>query len=61
MQIQAELGERHVNIIEAKEVMLTGAHLCLVMEVGAWRQSRKLTCYMQARKNIFGVATAFRY
>lgn len=33
--IQAELGEGHVNIIEAKEVMLTDHHLCLVMEYAA--------------------------
>ena len=25
-----------MNIIEAKEVMLTNAHLCLVMEVSRW-------------------------
>lgn len=31
--IQAELGEQHVSIVSAKEVMLTNAHLCLVMEV----------------------------
>ena len=33
-QIQAEMGKKHINIVEAKEVMLTNAHLCLVMEVG---------------------------
>lgn len=60
MQIQAELGERHVNIIEAKEVMLTGAHLCLAMEVGAWRQSQHHRCCMQLRKNIFMAATALQ-
>lgn len=35
LQIQAELGEGHVNIIEAKEVVLTDTHLCLVMECAA--------------------------
>ena len=34
-QIQAELGEGHVNIIEAKEVLLTETHLALVMEFAA--------------------------
>ena len=34
-QIQAELGEGHVNIIEAKEVLLTETHLALVMEYAA--------------------------
>jgi serine/threonine-protein kinase SRK2 len=33
--IQAELGEGHVNIVEAKEVLLTDHHLCLVMEYAA--------------------------
>lgn len=33
--IQAELGEGHVNIVEAKEVVLTDHHLCLVMEYAA--------------------------
>mmetsp|Transcript_11499 Transcript_11499/g.34542 ORF Transcript_11499/g.34542 Transcript_11499/m.34542 type:complete len:421 (+) Transcript_11499:87-1349(+) len=33
--IQAELGEGHVNIIEAKEIILTDRHLCLVMEYAA--------------------------
>ena len=35
LQIQAELGEGHVNIVEAKEVVLTDHHLCLVMEYAA--------------------------
>ena len=35
LQIQAELGEGHVNIIEAKEVLLTESHLALVMEYAA--------------------------
>lgn len=35
VQIQAELGEGHVNIVEAKEVLLTDHHLCLVMEYAA--------------------------
>lgn len=35
LQIQAELGEGHVNVIEAKEVLLTESHLALVMEYAA--------------------------
>lgn len=35
VQIQASLGEGHVNIIEAKEAILTDTHLCLVMEYAA--------------------------
>lgn len=35
LQIQAKLGEGHVNIIDAKEVILTDKHLCLVMEYAA--------------------------
>lgn len=35
LQIQADLGEGHVNIVEAKEVILTDKHLCLVMEYAA--------------------------
>ena len=34
-QIQSDLGEGHVNIIEAKEVMLTEQHLVLSMEYAA--------------------------
>jgi serine/threonine-protein kinase SRK2 len=32
LQIQADLGEGHVNIINAKEALLTEFHLALVME-----------------------------
>ena len=35
VQIQSELGEGHVNVIKAKEALLTEAHLCLVMEYAA--------------------------
>ena len=35
MQIQSELGEGHVNVIKAKEVLLTENHLALVMEYAA--------------------------
>ena len=35
MQIQAELGEGHVNIIQAKEALLTDHHLALVLEFAA--------------------------
>jgi hypothetical protein len=35
LQIQAELGEGHINIVDAKEVILTDTHLCLVMEYAA--------------------------
>lgn len=32
LQIQADLGEGHVNIVNAKEVLLTEFHLALVLE-----------------------------
>lgn len=42
-QIQAELGEGHTNVINAKEVILTPTHLALVMEFAA---SGSLTSYV---------------
>jgi len=55
--IQASLGEGHVNIIEAKEAILTDTHLCLVMEYAAgqvltdyvgskWDLARKTGLYL---------------
>jgi len=35
LQIQADLGEGHVNIVQAKEALLTDCHLALVMEYAA--------------------------
>ena len=35
VQIQAELGDGHVNLVSAQEVMLTPTHLAIVMEVRA--------------------------
>lgn len=35
MQIQADLGEGHVNVVQAKEALLTDNHLALVMEYAA--------------------------
>ena len=35
LQIQADLGEGHVNVIHAKEALLTDHHLALVMEYAA--------------------------
>ncbi|MCJ1461844.1 hypothetical protein MMC07_000443 [Pseudocyphellaria aurata] len=35
IRIQSELGEGHVNVIKAKEALLTENHLCLVMEYAA--------------------------
>ena len=35
LQIQAELGEGHVNVINAKEVILTHSHLALSLEYAA--------------------------
>jgi serine/threonine-protein kinase SRK2 len=32
LQIQADLGEGHVNVINAKEALLTERHLALVLE-----------------------------
>ena len=34
-QLQALLGEAHVNIVTAKEVALTAKHVCLLMEFAA--------------------------
>lgn len=34
-QIQADLGEGHVNVVQAKEALLTDSHLALVMEYAA--------------------------
>ena len=35
LQIQAELGEGHINVINAKEVILTHSHLALSLEYAA--------------------------
>ena len=35
LQLQALLGEAHVNIVTAKEVALTAKHVCLIMEFAA--------------------------
>ena len=43
LQIQAELGEGHMNVINAKEVLLTQTHLALVMEFAA---GASLTSYV---------------
>lgn len=46
LQIQAELGEGHVNIIEAKEVLVTHTHLALSLEYAA---GGSLTSYVADR------------
>ena len=46
VQIQAELGEGHVNIIEAKEVLVTHTHLALSLEYAA---GGSLTSYVADR------------
>ena len=46
IQIQADLGEGHVNVIEAKEALLTESHLALVMEYAA---GGSLTGYVAER------------
>ncbi len=46
MQIQAELGEGHVNVIEAKEVLVTHTHLALSLEYAA---GGSLTSYVADR------------
>ena len=46
MQIQANLGEGHVNIINAFEAVLTETHLALVMEYAA---CGSLTSYVANR------------
>lgn len=35
MQIQGELGEGHMNIVQASEVVLTSSHLALILEYAA--------------------------
>ena len=35
LQVQAELGEGHLNLITAKEVLLTRSHLALSLELAA--------------------------
>lgn len=45
-QIQANLGEGHVNVINAKEALLTESHLALVMEYAA---CGSLTGYVAGR------------
>lgn len=46
LQIQAELGEGHVNVIEAKEVLVTHTHLALSLEYAA---GGSLTSYVADR------------
>lgn len=46
IQIQAELGEGHVNVIEAKEVLVTHTHLALSLEYAA---GGSLTSYVADR------------
>lgn len=46
LQIQANLGEGHVNIINAFEAVLTETHLALVMEYAA---CGSLTSYVANR------------
>ena len=46
MQIQANLGEGHVNVINAYEAVLTETHLALVMEYAA---CGSLTSYVANR------------
>ena len=45
-QIQAQLGEGHINIVKAKEALLTEKHLALVMEYAA---GGSLTAYVSQR------------
>ena len=58
LQIQAELGEGHINIIEAKEVVLTDTHLCLIMECAA---GKVLTGGAAARHSSGSTALAPRH
>lgn len=46
LQIQADLGEGHVNVVQAKEALLTDNHLALVMEYAA---CGSLTSYVTDR------------
>ena len=43
LQIQADLGEGHENVIKAFEALLTPTHLCLVME---YAKGNSLTSYV---------------
>ncbi len=45
-QIQAQLGEGHVNIIAAQEVLLTSQHLAIGME---YASGGNLTAYVTSR------------
>ena len=45
-QIQAQLGEGHVNIIAAREVLLTSQHLAIGME---YASGGNLTAYVTSR------------
>lgn len=46
MQIQAQLGEGHISIVNAKEAILTEKHLALVME---YAPGGSLTAYVSQR------------
>jgi hypothetical protein len=46
VQIQAQLGEGHISIVNAKEAVLTEKHLALVMEYAA---GGSLTAYVSQR------------
>ena len=46
LQIQAQLGEGHISIVNAKEAILTEKHLALVME---YAPGGSLTSYVSQR------------
>jgi hypothetical protein len=46
LQIQADLGEGHINIVNAKEALLTEFHLALVLE---YASAGTLTGYVAER------------
>ena len=46
LQIQADFEDGHVNLMRAREVLLTPTHLCLVME---WASGGTLTAYVTDR------------
>ena len=45
-QIQAKLGEGHVNIVSAREVLLTAHHLAICME---YASGGNLTAYVTSQ------------
>ncbi len=52
MQIQAALGEGHVNLVQARELLLSKTHLGLAME---YVQGGNLTNYVMSKYDSTGI------